>query len=71
MSTYYDLSQPLWKYSPKTVTAPEVEFFEIRPPVRQGILTTEVSLSLDAGTHIDSPAHLGFKMTADEMPHIS
>jgi kynurenine formamidase len=68
MSKYYDLSQPLWKYSPKTVTAPEFESFEIRPLVRQGILTTGVRLTLHAGTHIDSPAHLGFKMTVDEIP---
>jgi len=68
MSKYYDLSQPLWKYSPKTIMEPEFESFEIRPLVRQGILTTGVRLSLHVGTHIDSPAHLGYKMTVDEIP---
>lgn len=68
MEKYYDLTQPLWRYSPKTITAPNVEFFEIRSLVQQGILTTGIKTSLHAGTHIDAPAHLGYKMTVDEIP---
>lgn len=68
MKRYYDLTQPLWQYSPKTITAPEVEFFEIRGLVQQGVRTNGIRVSLHAGTHIDSPAHFGFKMTLDEIP---
>lgn len=68
MTKYFDLSQPLWRYSPKTILAPEVEFFEIRGLVREGIQTSGIRVSLHAGTHIDSPAHFGYKMTLDEIP---
>ena len=68
MKKYYDLTNPLWWYSPKTAMAPEVRFFEIRGLVKQGIITNGISTSLHAGTHIDAPRHFGYKMTLDEMP---
>jgi kynurenine formamidase len=68
MKKYFDLTQPLWMFSPKTITAPEVEFFEIRGLVRQGIITRGIRTSLHAGTHIDAPAHLGYSMALDEIP---
>lgn len=68
MSKYYDLTQPLWKYSPRTVMGPEVEFFDIRGLVQEGLQTSGIRTSLHAGTHIDAPAHFGYPMKLDEIP---
>jgi len=68
MNKYFDLTQPLWQYSPKTPFAPDVEFFELRGLVREGVLSRGIRTSLHAGTHIDAPAHFGYLMTLDEIP---
>jgi len=68
MTRYFDLTQPLWEYAPKWVHQPEVQFFEIRQLVRDGIVSRSINTSLHAGTHIDAPAHFGYPMTIDEVP---
>lgn len=68
MPKYYDLTQPLWEYSPKWVFEPALEFFQIRQLVQTGILSRGIRTSLHAGTHIDAPWHFGYPMTLDEMP---
>ena len=66
----YELSQPLWEYAPKWVAQPEVQFFDIRQIVRDGITTRGVKTSLHAGTHIDAPSHFpgGSMVTVDAIP---
>jgi kynurenine formamidase len=66
----YDLSQPLWEYAPKWVAQPEVEFFDLRQIVRDGVCTRGIRTSLHAGTHIDAPSHFpgGNMTTVDKIP---
>jgi kynurenine formamidase len=72
MRKYFDLTNPLWRYSPKTPfhmpPNNEVEFFENTPLVRTGILSQGIRVSLHYGTHIDSPRHFGYPMTLDAIP---
>lgn len=65
----YDLTQPLWEYSPRTVGQPQTEFYTIRDLVTHGVLSRGMKTSLHAGTHIDAPTHFaGSNMTLDQIP---
>jgi kynurenine formamidase len=67
--TYYDLSEELWEYSPRTVGQPQTEFWTIRDLVTHGVVSRGVKTSLHAGTHIDAPCHfVGGGMTLDQIP---
>lgn len=68
MAKYYDLSQPLWKYSPRTPNTRDIEVTELRNAIESGIVVSEVRVNLHSGTHIDAPYHFGYKMKLDEVP---
>lgn len=68
MAKYFDLTQPLWKYSPRTAREPEMETTELASLVSEGMIANVIRVLLHAGTHIDAPRHFGFKMTLDEIP---
>lgn len=67
---FFDLSQPLWEYSPKWVFQPEVAFHDLRQVVRDGLTSRAISTSLHAGTHIDAPSHFpgGSMRTIEAIP---
>jgi kynurenine formamidase len=70
LHVFFDLSQPLWEYSPKWVFQPEVAFVDLRQVVRDGLTSRAISTSLHAGTHIDAPSHFpgGSMRTVEGIP---
>jgi len=68
MAKYFDLTQSLWKYSPKTPNTRAIEVTELRGAIESGVVVSEVRVNLHSGTHIDAPYHFGYKMTLDEVP---
>jgi kynurenine formamidase len=69
MTRYYDLTQPLWEYSPRTVGQPQTKFYVLRDLVSDGVLSRAIDTSLHAGTHIDAPCHFpGSLVTLDQIP---